>query len=228
MTADANGDHDAPDPGAGLASQVDAPSEAVAELYDTWAADGSYDRDVEQWGYEAPERIADAAVAALARVSGPVLDAGCGTGRVGRALAARGVTNVVGGDFTAASIEAARELGVYSELAHLDLNGPLDFDDGRFAVTASAGVFTYVDDTEATLRELLRIVRPGGSVLFTQRTDLWVRRGCPAILARLIERRACTASVSDPMPYLPGHPDFGTSILIRYVTLVNTPLRTGR
>ena len=215
------------DPGAGLASQSSASGEEVADLYDTWASGGDYDRDVESWGYEAPEHIADQTLAATAVVPGEVLDAGCGTGRLGTALSTRGVHDIVGGDFTPVSIAAARARGVYTAVEHLDLNGPLDYADRRFAVTASAGVFTYVTDTEATIRELLRIVQPGGSVLFTQRTDLWAERSCNTIIERLIGDGACTANVSEPMPYLPGHPDFADTIRIRYVILVKPSLGTS-
>ncbi len=211
----------------GLAAQSGASGEEISELYETWAASGNYDRDVEDWGYEAPERIADLTVAALADVPGDVLDAGCGTGKVGAALKERGVSDVVGGDFTMASVEVARAREVYTSVDYLDLNNPLDFADGRFAVTASAGVFSYVTDTDATLRELLRIVQPGGSILFTQRTDLWTERDCDAIIARLVDAGDCAATVSDPLPYLPLHPDFGDTIGIRYVTLAKRRDGTG-
>lgn len=215
------------EPDVGLAAQADATGEEIAELYDTWAASGDYDRDVEEWGYEAPQRIAELTTAALAKTPGEVLDAGCGTGLVGAALRERGVQDLVGGDFTPASVATARARDVYTAVEHLDLNGPLGFADDRFAVTASAGVFSYVSDTEATIRELLRIVHPGGSVLFTQRTDLWAERDCDAIIERLVSDGQCIATVSEPMPYLPGHPDFADSIGIRYVTLVKPSLGTG-
>lgn len=86
-------------------------------------------------------------------------------------------------------------------------------------MTASVGVFSYVRDTAATVAELLRVVQPGGSVIFTQRTDLWDQRDDAGLVRRLQDAGDCTAVVSEPMPYLPGHPDFGTEIGIRHVTL---------
>lgn len=212
---------DTPDPRAGLGGRSDASSDEILELYDSWAASGDYDRDVSEWGYEAPERVADLAVAALAKTPGEVLDAGCGTGLAGSALRERvgDDQEILGGDFTPSSVEAARSLGSYSAVQHLDLNAPLDYDDARFAVTVSVGVFSYLTDTEATIRELLRITRPGGSVIFTQRTDLWAERDCATLIERLVDAGECTATISEPMPYLPGHPDFGDAIGIRYVTL---------
>ena len=213
---------DTNDPHSGLGGRSDASSDEILELYDSWAASGDYDRDVSEWGYEAPERVADLAVEALAKTPGEVLDAGCGTGRVGAALRERHLSEdqeILGGDFTPSSVEAARSRGSYSAVEHLDLNAPLEFDDARFAVTVSVGVFSYLTDTEATIRELLRVTRPSGSVIFTQRTDLWAERDCAALIERLVEAGECAATISEPMPYLPGHPDFGDSIGIRYVTL---------
>lgn len=203
----------------GLADQSEASIEEVVALYEDWASSGSYDRDVADWGYEAPERCAQMVAAALSRCSGQVLDAGCGTGLVGVALAGIGVTDIVGGDVSPSSIELAETRGVYDNLISLDLNGRLQLADNRFAVTVSVGVFTYVVDLDATLRELLRLVVPGGSVIFTQRTDLWDERGCDAVITGLVDDGSCTADISDPQPYLPANPEFGDTVRIRYVTL---------
>lgn len=208
------------DPTTDLAAQSTATSEEIAELYDNWAGSGGYDRDVSDWGYVAPERVADMTVTALTGVPGEVLDAGCGTGRVGVELHAHGVRNVLGGDFTPESITAARRRDVYTSVVHLDLNEPLPYPDDRFAVTVSVGVFTYLSDTDATIRELVRIVKPRGTVIFTQRTDLWAERDCDRLLDRLVDDGLCTVEISDPQPYLPENPDFGDTIRIRYVTLV--------
>lgn len=203
-----------------LADQFGASIEEVIALYEEWAASGTYDRDVDDWGYEAPDRGASKVADAMARYPGRVLDAGCGTGLVGAALAAVGVDDIVGGDVSPASLEVARDRGVYTDLIPLDLTAPLDLADGSFAATVSIGVFTYVADLDTALRELLRVVAPGGSVIFTQRTDLWAERNCDAILTDLVDEGLCTADITGPQPYLPGHPEFGDAVHIRYVTLV--------
>lgn len=213
-----NNDESQPIGGAGLAGESDASPEAIVALYDDWAV-GDYDDDVIGWGYEAPARVAATVAEYLNGASGEVLDAGCGTGQVGAALRAAGVDTIVGGDFTPRSVEAARVRGVYSEVDHLDLNGALSFADDRFAAAVSVGVFSYVSDTAGALGELLRVVRPGGAVIFTQRTDLWGERDCEALIASMVASGVCTAEMSDPSPYLPGHPDFGADIGIIYTVL---------
>jgi SAM-dependent methyltransferase len=205
------------DPSSGLAGESDASPEQIAGYYDDWAASGTYDGDVSSWGYEAPERVA-AMVVAHGR-PGEVLDAGCGTGRVGIALRAAGIVDIVGGDFTPASNEAARSLGVYRSVDQLDLNSPLAFATDRFSAAVSVGVFSYIADTAAAVGELVRVVRPGGVVIFTQRTDIWAERGDASVVQSFVNSGACTAHVSEPSPYLPGHREFGTDIGVIYTTL---------
>ena len=202
----------------GLAGESNASPKDVAAYYDAWAAD-TYDDDVVGWGYEAPERVAAMAATYLAQQQELVLDAGCGTGQVGAALHALGVTNIIGGDFTPASVAAARQRGLYRSVDHLDLNERLNFDDDQFAVAVSVGVFSYLTNTLATITELLRVTKPGGLVIFTQRTDLWSERNCEALIDTLVTGGACTATMSEPSPYLPGHNEFGTDIGIIYTTL---------
>lgn len=204
--------------GAGLGNRANASPEEIAALYDDWAS-GSYDADVAGWGYDAPERVAAIVAEHLGLRGGSVLDAGCGTGRVGAALRAAGIVDIVGGDFTPASVEAARDRGVYTDVAHLDLNGRLEFADDRFAVAVSVGVFSYVTDLAATIAELLRVVEPGGIVVFTQRTDLWAERDCDAVIASLVDAGTCDVRVAEPVPYLPGHPDFGADVGVIVATL---------
>jgi predicted TPR repeat methyltransferase len=203
----------------GLVSQFDTRPEQVAELYDEWAT-ADYDTDLATWNYEAPARAAGAAVEALAdRTSTRFLDAGCGTGLVGVELRRLGATHIIGGDFSPASVEVARQRGVYDDVVHLDVNARLDFADDSFDAVLSVGVFSYLTDSRATVVELLRVTAPGGCVVFTQRSDLWTERDFDALLTSLLDEGACTASISDIAPYLPGHPEFGDEIGIRYVTL---------
>lgn len=181
---------------------------AVAEVYDTWA-DG-YDADLADWDYRAP----DLTVAGLERAgppAGPVLDVGCGTGLVGRRLVEAGFDDLAGIDLSARSLEIAAATGHYRDLQQADLQAdPIPHPDDRFAALVCVGVMTYLPDTEATVREFCRVVRPGCPVLFTQRTDLWAERGCQGVLDRLAaDGRVRIESVSEPLPYLPANDELG-------------------
>src|SRR5688572_15807029 len=86
----------------------------VADRYDAWAT--GYDDDLASWSYRAPEVVADTVVSRQP-TAGSVLDVGCGTGLVGRALRARGFTGQIQGlDISQASLEIARQSGAYDSV----------------------------------------------------------------------------------------------------------------
>jgi SAM-dependent methyltransferase len=127
-----------------------------------------------------------AAVADLGLCTGDaVLDAGCGTGRALPALRAAvgpGGT-VLGFDLTPAMLEAAVRAGrdrdgvlALADVARLPLR------DGSLDAVFAAGLISHLADPGDGLRELARVVRPGGSfALFhpVGRAALAARHGRP-------------------------------------------------
>lgn len=192
-------------------------SEIVADYYDNWAED--YDRTLSQWRYEAPEQVAERLRAALAPEA-VILDAGCGTGLSGRALAAAGFTTIDGMDVSSRSLELARERDVYRDLAHVDMQKPpLPYADDVYDGLVCVGVMTYLPDSDAILREFLRILKPGGCIVLTQRDHLFEERRFGETLAALEKEGLLTGTkISDPMPYLPENDEFGDEVRIHYVT----------
>ena len=94
------------------------------------------------------------------RAGDRVLDACCGTGDLAIVARARGA-DVVGLDFSERMLERARKKEPQIEWLEGDVLA-LPFDDGSFdAVTVGFGVRNVVD-LEASLRELRRVLRPGG------------------------------------------------------------------
>lgn len=202
----------------GLVDAASSTPEEVESLYDGWA--GEYDRDIAEWGYEAP-RVCTSLLSELVDASTtPVLDAGCGTGLTGQALAAAGFGRVVGADLSSESVAIAARRDVYESVQQVDLSEPLPFADGEFGALLCCGVLSYVPDLASTLSEFVRVVAPGGAIVVTQRTDLWGERGTQDAIDGLAEARRCSVDVSEPAPYLPLHPEFGDTVQIRYVTLV--------
>ena len=109
-----------------------------------------------------------AAVAGAERV----LDAGCGSGRLTVALAEAGAA-VTGFDTNAAQLEeAARrasDAGVALTLREADFNDALPFADASFDAVVSRLSVMAAADPVATLRELGRVLEPGGRIV----TALW-------------------------------------------------------
>lgn len=107
-----------------------------------------------------------AAVAALGLREGDrVLDAGCGTGRALPPLrAAVGPTGVVlGADLTAAMLRAAARAGrdrdgtlLLTDVAALPLRS------SSLDAVFAAGLIAHLPDPAGNLREIARVVRPGG------------------------------------------------------------------
>ena len=90
-----------------------------------------------------------------------VLDACCGTGDLAVAARAAGASSVVGLDFSAAMLERARRKAPELTFIEGDVLA-LPFQDASFDVAVVGFGIRNVSDLEAGLRELRRVLRPGG------------------------------------------------------------------
>jgi demethylmenaquinone methyltransferase/2-methoxy-6-polyprenyl-1,4-benzoquinol methylase len=119
-----------------------------------------------------------------------VLDVATGTGAVALELRRRKGCEVVGVDQSAGMLEEARRR-VDGRVRLVEASADeLPFDDGAFDALTFTYLLRYVDDPEATLRELSRVVRPGGTIaglefgvpegVWRAAWELYVRVGLPA------------------------------------------------
>lgn len=127
-----------------------------------------YDRMGALLSFGQDPRWRRALVAAIApRPRERVLDVATGTGMVAVALARRGAS-VVGLDQSEQMLDAARARTAGGPAAAIELvHGEaerLPFEDGSFDALTFTYLLRYVDDPAATLRELARVVRPGGRI----------------------------------------------------------------
>ncbi|MDP6689766.1 MAG: class I SAM-dependent methyltransferase, partial [Alphaproteobacteria bacterium] len=153
---------------------------------------------------------------------GRILDAGCGTGLTGAALKAAGFSGPIDGiDISQTSLQQAEGHGVYRKLQQADMQQlPLDIPDDAYDGLFCIGVLTYVPDTEAVLRDFARVVQKGGTVLISQRNDLFEERNYASVIEALAKAGIFSnVKVTEPQPYLPGNPDFGAEILVIYAAL---------
>lgn len=105
--------------------------------------------------------------------SGALLDVGCGTGSLARAMAARWPRRRVSGvDIAAPYIDYAQAFGDAIDYAVADA-ADLPHPDGAFAAAAAQLVFNFVPDPGRVLAEMMRVTRPGGTVA----ASVWDFRG---------------------------------------------------
>lgn len=145
--------------------------DAFAEEYERHAADGPYNAL-----YDRP-----AALDLLGEMAGlRILDAGCGPGLYAEELVARGA-EVVAFDESPEMVRLARRrLGERSDVREHDLGRPLDWlDDESFDAALMALVIHHVDDRVPALREMRRVLRPGGRLVVSTHhpTSDWLRLG---------------------------------------------------
>ena len=103
-----------------------------------------------------------------------VLDIGCGSGRLAVELASRGAA-VSGIDVSERRLADARKRAARAGLAvrflHADMTAPMPFADAEFAAGVSRLALMIAPDPVAVLREVARVVAPGGRIV----TAVWAR-----------------------------------------------------
>ena len=191
-------------------------STTVERDYDTFAETGNYDETFDDWGYVGPATAA-AILQNYVPKEGRILDAACGSGLTGTALKNLGYANIEGIDISARLLEIAELTGAYARVERVDMQTfPLPFEDGEFDAVNFIGALTYFETNEI-LREMCRIVRSGGHVVFSQRSDIMSDQNYGEQL-RELERDGIWRRTfgTEPMPYLPNHPDYGVEIKVQY------------
>jgi ubiquinone/menaquinone biosynthesis C-methylase UbiE len=110
-----------------------------------------------------------AAVEQQTTPAGRVLDFGCGTGDLGRRLAAAG-RQVTACDISAAMLDRAAQADPAGAVEWTSLDPgwrTLPFADGTFGTIVASSVLEYVSDPALVLRECARLLEPGGTLLCT-------------------------------------------------------------
>lgn len=147
----------------------------LASNYDAWSE--TYDEDtIDNWGRQDPDVGADV-FARHVPIDARILDAGAGTGIVGKLLADKGYGNIAGIDLSEGMLEQARFKGVYQELRQMVLGERLDYADDEFDAVISIGVFTQGHARPGAFDDLIRVVRSGGKIVFGLRTDVYEDEG---------------------------------------------------
>ena len=191
--------------------------EELSEAYSLWAK--TYEEDVETgMGYTAPVVVTRVLAEYLRGSDHKILDAGCGTGLVGRALKELGFLDIVGIDMNEEMLGLAQQKGVYRALHRMTLGEPLDLESDTFDAVLCVGTFTYGHAPGSCLPEFVRVVKPGGYVLFTQRQDFYLDDGNGVRSHQTALEQAgkwSLVSERENLPYLPtAEPGLGYNIWV--------------
>ncbi len=145
--------------------------DAFAEDFLDHATDGAYNAH-----YDRP-----AVLAVLGAVRDlDVLDLGCGPGLYAQELLGRGARRVVGVDASTEMVRLARRRVPQATFHRQDLQEPLSWAAGdEFDAAVMPLVIHHLDDRVSALREVARVLRPGGRLVVStvHPTSDWLRLG---------------------------------------------------
>jgi len=135
-----------------------------------------YERQTHQvedvhWWYRGRRTVLEGAIARLGLpASARILDAGCGSGRNMLELARLGTATGI--ELSDESVALARKRDVGEVVAGSVLEMP--FPDDSFDFAVSLDVIEHLEDDLAALRELRRVLAPGGTLLLTVPAYQWL------------------------------------------------------
>lgn len=141
--------------------------EKVIKAYDKLA--GDYERHVDsQSGHNAYyERPAMIHLLPASMEQMTVLDAGCAAGWYTEQFLKRGA-RVTAVDLSPAMVEACkRRVGNEATVFACDITEDLPFEDEAFDLIVSSLTLHYIEDWAPTFREFQRVLKPGGSLIYS-------------------------------------------------------------
>lgn len=195
---------------------IRAPDNAeMRRRYDTWAA--QYDADIGTIEHYVGPFETVRVVREHFDASALLMDAGAGTGLVGEALKREGFGRLVAVDYAPKMLAIARYKNVYSQINECDLGQPTGFEADMFDGVVSCGTTSQMPS--ASLREFVRVVRPGGKIVFAVLPDAWESCGWAAIQAELeAAGRLSVIERNPPFQLMPTtEPDFYCEVWVMAV-----------
>lgn len=169
------------------ALQLNGDHDRIVDYYRGWAAD--YDRDMAAEGFTSPAIMSGLAAMVTPPDGAPrTLDAGCGTGLVGRAFAQRRPDAVLTGvDLSEDMAKIARESGAYADVAGgVDLLEYAAADDHpQFELVLCSGTLTLGHIGIEGVDALLALTQSGGHLAFSVRRTHSLEDGYPERIAEL-------------------------------------------
>ena len=189
------------------------------ELYDKWAATYNDEVGDEAQNYVAPVLVAQIALKLSNNpTTSVILDAGCGTGLVGQALAMSGVKSIDGLDLSNPMLMIAKKTGAYRDLAQADLTRRIEKSDDTYDVVTCVGTFTtgHVGPDPA-LRELVRVTKIDGIMIATILEEIWVSGGFQSEVEKMKAENLVTVVSDELIDYVKGRGDKAVLVVLRKI-----------
>jgi SAM-dependent methyltransferase len=189
--------------------------EEVLERYNAWASE--YDADLQAYGYRSPAMAAGLIGRHIPKGTGPILDAGAGTGNMGPVLALLGYRDITALDLSQGMLQVAAQTGAYKETRQMALGEHLDFPDNHFSAMICLGTFVGGHAPANSFDDLIRIVKPGAHMIFTVRNDV-IAQFKVAMDAHEQAGRWQLVESTEPYESIPGSDDpHGTNQIFVYL-----------
>jgi SAM-dependent methyltransferase len=148
--------------------------EDLEKAYDDWAE--QYDEDLFKFGYLFPA-VAAGYMGRHVPPGSKLVDAGAGTGLMGRVLHAMAYHDITAFDLSQGMLDVAKQFNVYRQLDRQILGEPLKYDTDSFDACVSTGTFTEGHAPPSGYDEIGRIVKSGGCFIVTIREDVYLNDG---------------------------------------------------
>lgn len=169
------------------------------KIYRDWA--DTYDEQTrEEFGWMGFKPAAEEFAKRIAGKNSKILDAGCGTGLSGQALAALGYTNIHGRDLSPEMLEVAATRNVYQSLGEVDLTQPLS--ERGFDAVLSVGVFGFGPPDPEHIPYIVATVKPDGLVILTVNGKGWIDREWKTRLSEVVKHNSLKLNEEVDIPYL--------------------------
>ena len=162
--------------------------EKVLDYYHNWTKKGEYNKDMVVWNYEAPKNTAFLFNKHAMDKKINIIDAGCGTGLVGKELKKYGFNNLTGVDFSQDMLDLI-PTEIYHTVDLIDLNEPLKYKDNTFDALLCVGAFTYGHVKANALNEFIRILKNQGLICFTINEGIYKEYGFDKKIKELSEKK---------------------------------------
>lgn len=178
--------------------------------YDDWAE--QYDSDLFKFGYLFPS-VAAGHVARHVPKKAKLVDAGAGTGLMGRILVALDYPDITAFDLSQGMLDVASRTGAYTRLDRQVLGETLKYETNEFDACVCVGTFTEGHAPTSGYDEIARIVKPGGHFIVTIREDVYLGSGfkekeeemSKAGIMKLVDKSQRFRTFSEAEPNIVGH-----------------------